>query len=620
MITKFRIYLIVGLVLSQCMVAFASTSNGTIDGTYSYAWSENLGWINFGSSEGDVHITDASMTGYAWGENVGWISLNCSNTSSCATVDYKVSNDTHGSLSGYAWGENVGWINFSPTYGGVSVSSAAGDFSGYAWGENTGWIVFNCSDTSSCGSVNYKVTTDYRPTSAGGGGGGGSQNPVIPPSSSVAPSVSTSPAASSVPSPQVTPAPSVIPSSSPSSLPPVPSVIPVNPPPSVEPSAPPSSVFIPPSPGPITASSSVPEAVVATVTQAVNNVATVVSNVFSPLTKSEPIKIPQEVTLQAQKIIDAVPGGVTTVSTATVVTATTTVTSTVAIMFSYFKSLLDLSNYVSYLGVSFLQVLALKRRSKPWGTVYDGVTKQPIPFAKIQLLDESSRVLETKVTDLAGRYGFLVAEKSGINGSIKIQLQASKSGYTFPSQHVTGNVDTVLYSNVYVSGLIDVDPDRLARFDIPLDSIKPPVGTMETLHSLKLKNLWVRLIDTGSWLLFFLLPLQYLARPHILNLLALLVSFGLLVVRASGLRPRNFGAVVDIASERSMPFSLITLNDSKGQRVDFTVSNELGRYFLLVPRGEYEMVAYTSTAVIPSRSSTTTVTGKKGWINKEIKL
>lgn len=124
-----------------------------------------MGWIDFGASEGAITITDLALSGYAWSETTGWISLNCSNTSSCGTVDYKVSNNGEGTLSGYAYGENIGWVQFAPTGGGVTIDSS-GDFSGYAWGENTGWIVFNCSTTSSCGTVSYKVNTDWRPASA----------------------------------------------------------------------------------------------------------------------------------------------------------------------------------------------------------------------------------------------------------------------------------------------------------------------------------------------------------------------------------------------------------------------------------------------------------------------
>jgi len=163
-IRKF-IGIIIFIFLFFPLIGLASVTDGTIDSTYKYAWGENIGWINFGTTEGNVHITDSALTGYAWAENIGWISLNCSNDNSCSTVDYKVSNDGEGNLSGYAWSENTGWINFNPTYGGVTIDSS-GNFSGYAWGENIGWIVFNCATTNSCGTVNYKVKTDWRPQSA----------------------------------------------------------------------------------------------------------------------------------------------------------------------------------------------------------------------------------------------------------------------------------------------------------------------------------------------------------------------------------------------------------------------------------------------------------------------
>ncbi len=144
---------------------FASTTDGTIDTTNRYAYMESGSWIDFGSTQGNVYITDSALTGYAWSAEYGWISLNCSNDSSCSTVDYKVSNDGNGILSGYAWSETFGWIDFKPTNGGVTIDSS-GVFSGRAWGDQIGWITFNCSSDSSCGIVDYKVSTDWRPSSS----------------------------------------------------------------------------------------------------------------------------------------------------------------------------------------------------------------------------------------------------------------------------------------------------------------------------------------------------------------------------------------------------------------------------------------------------------------------
>ena len=87
------------------VLAGASATLGTIDASYSYAWGENLGWVNFGTSGGAVRVSDTALTGYAWNENYGWINLNP------ATAG--VTNNSEGTLGGHAWSENYGWINFT---------------------------------------------------------------------------------------------------------------------------------------------------------------------------------------------------------------------------------------------------------------------------------------------------------------------------------------------------------------------------------------------------------------------------------------------------------------------------------------------------------------------------
>ena len=145
-----------GLAVFIPVFAFASTTSGTIDSTNRYAWSENAGWIDFGTTVGAVTVTDSALTGYAYGENIGWISLNCSNTSSCGSNPYAVTNNGNGTLSGYAWSENAGWINFAPAGGGVVINSS-GIFTGTAYSENIGWINF---------TGGHPATTDWRPASS----------------------------------------------------------------------------------------------------------------------------------------------------------------------------------------------------------------------------------------------------------------------------------------------------------------------------------------------------------------------------------------------------------------------------------------------------------------------
>ena len=146
--------------------AHASETNGTIIGgdNNGYAWSDQIGWVNFGCANCNVAITDSGITGYVWNNNYGWINL--SPTSGGVSVA------SDGALSGYAWGENLGWINFSS----VSIDST-GTFSGQATGDTVGTLTFDCD--------NCAVETDYRPESAravaaesesGAVGGGGSSS------------------------------------------------------------------------------------------------------------------------------------------------------------------------------------------------------------------------------------------------------------------------------------------------------------------------------------------------------------------------------------------------------------------------------------------------------------
>ena len=159
---------------------------------------------------GDVKAgTDQNVSGWAWSENIGWVSFNSTNCDSdengitdtgnypqcpdgAVSADYGVNiNPADGSFSGYAWSESIGWIDFAPdgpypkppnysakvnddgkvsgwaralsyTGGwdgwikldGVSIDIVNRDFSGYAWGSDViGWLSFAGS--------NYNVATTF---------------------------------------------------------------------------------------------------------------------------------------------------------------------------------------------------------------------------------------------------------------------------------------------------------------------------------------------------------------------------------------------------------------------------------------------------------------------------
>lgn len=70
--------------------------------------------------------------------------------------------------SQYLWGENVGWINAEPS-GDGGPGMEVGDFelTGWLWAENGAWISLSCSNTSSCGTTDYRVRNDGAGTLSG---------------------------------------------------------------------------------------------------------------------------------------------------------------------------------------------------------------------------------------------------------------------------------------------------------------------------------------------------------------------------------------------------------------------------------------------------------------------
>jgi hypothetical protein len=98
------------------LISLSYVSAGTILGSYKYAWSNKMGYINFKNTI----VNDHTLSGYAWSENAGWINFSPSQGG--------VLNDGNGNLSGSAWGEKLGWVDFNNT----TIDAVTGDFSGTA--------------------------------------------------------------------------------------------------------------------------------------------------------------------------------------------------------------------------------------------------------------------------------------------------------------------------------------------------------------------------------------------------------------------------------------------------------------------------------------------------------
>lgn len=103
-------------------------ASGYFYNDYSNAWSNQVGWIDFGWTETEG-VTTPSVTppstyltnvdpitgewsGYAWNEIVGWVQFDWSCSTTCDETNRVVTDVSTGDITGYAWNDQIGWISF----------------------------------------------------------------------------------------------------------------------------------------------------------------------------------------------------------------------------------------------------------------------------------------------------------------------------------------------------------------------------------------------------------------------------------------------------------------------------------------------------------------------------
>ena len=144
-----------------------------------WAWSPNVGWISFNSSNSGaggaaygVKVSDTGvLSGYAWAPTVGWLSFNSADTTGCGdtTLASCAPQLTFGTGRVAGWARFVngigrtdgwnGWVKLSdseffesPGYQGtqgVTYDNSKLSFSGYSWGSPAiGWIKWDGDGTN----------------------------------------------------------------------------------------------------------------------------------------------------------------------------------------------------------------------------------------------------------------------------------------------------------------------------------------------------------------------------------------------------------------------------------------------------------------------------------------
>ena len=250
------------------------------------------------------------------------------------------------------------------------------------------------------------------------------------------------------------------------------------------------------------------------------------------------------------------------------------------------QSLADL--YLIFLrGIAALMgTLGLRKKRGAWGTVYDAVTKRPIDPALVSV-SVAGKEVTSAITDIDGRYGFFLPAGT-------YTMTAGKTHYRFPSQILAGKTGDELYGNLYFGESFSTGAEgEVITKNIPLD----PEG-FDWNEFIKSKGQFFKVYERRKQRRAVVANTVYLAGAAVAfyhaftiptTLDFIILAFYLLIFSAQRWWKYRYPVLsLRRANGEPLSFSIIhVFLSGLDQEVKKIVTDELGRFYLLVRPGEY---------------------------------
>jgi len=234
-----------------------------------------------------------------------------------------------------------------------------------------------------------------------------------------------------------------------------------------------------------------------------------------------------------------------------------------------------------------LAALGLKKRNKPWGVVYDSITKQPLDPVYVSLQDINGKEISSSITDIDGRYGFL-----SVPGTYKVVPQ--KTNYVFPSKKLAGRFNDEFYQDLYFGETLDVSTEETIVKNIPMDPLNfdwnefaKNKGHFFNFYSKK-EVLFTRI---ANWLFnigLVLAVVALLVAPEPYNIIIFVLYVFLFILRKTSFKKKAHGKLMDKNTGDPLSFAFVRVfSIATNVEISHKVADKMGRYFCLVPKGKY---------------------------------
>ncbi|MEI7579722.1 MAG: 6-bladed beta-propeller [bacterium] len=231
------------------------------------------------------------------------------------------------------------------------------------------------------------------------------------------------------------------------------------------------------------------------------------------------------------------------------------------------SSVLSSMTYSTFSLLSFPWFLKTRSKKK-WGIIYDNNTNEPIPFARISLIDKNTgEILQTAISDLQGKYGFPFTKGNYL-------LQVAHSKYLLNTKTISLINESIVALDFALTASANKSEFEFQQF--------------LTENGYKLNTI---LFGIGFLLAF----LAFIYNQNILSFLILLIYFIFIAFNSYKLlieRGNSWGHVQESNTNRRLAGVFVRIFSIKeNQQIDVQMSDQEGRFSFKLEPGKYMVLA-----------------------------
>jgi hypothetical protein len=230
--------------------------------------------------------------------------------------------------------------------------------------------------------------------------------------------------------------------------------------------------------------------------------------------------------------------------------------------------------------LAFLPLLFYRQKKRSWGVVYNSITKQPVPYIPVFIVEKKNNRLiirEKQISTKEGRFGFIVPRGEYF-------LKVISKQYVFPSKNIQESSDGRYQSLYFGTPIIIIDNDQVVACNIPVDPVVPTRTPFAVLADHLLDKVRVPALIVGS--AFSLYLVVFFTSVVSIMVFAVYIIVWILEFLSYFQKTRAY-QIIDAKSKDPIASATVKVINKEGKILKVSMTNLFGKFYPLLDAGNF---------------------------------